>query len=625
MARPAVRDCAVGGCVEASVERHPDGSFVLRSTESLGEYPERLTDVLEHWAEATPDRTFVARRDKCGEWVEISYAQMLDRARRIATGLRVRGLDAERPVAVLAENSLEHLTMAFGAMYAGVPYTPVSPAYALLSKDYAKLGFILDTLTPGLVSASGSAFAPAIEAVVGTDVEVVLNEGELDSRPSTSFASLLDAEPISLDHVHENIGPDTIAKFLFTSGSTRMPKGVINTHRMLCANLQMISQSLRFLTEEPPVLVDWLPWNHTFGGNHNVGIVLYNGGTLYIDDGKPTPQGICETLRNLREIAPTVYFNVPKGFEEIAAAMERDDVLRNRLFSRVKAFFFAGAGMPQAVWDQLDQLGQRTLGQRIPVFTGLGMTETSPSSMFAVGPDVESGHIGLPVPGVEAKLAPVDGKLEVRFRGPNVMPGYWRSPENTAQAFDEEGYYCTGDAVCFIDPDDTQKGLRFDGRIAEDFKLSSGTFVNVGVLRARIIEAGAPNVQDAVITAPDRDDIGVLLFPRLDACRALAGLAEDAPAAEALGHEAVRAFFQELVDLLWREGTGSANRVARALVMREPPSIDLGEITDKGSLNQRAVLKHRAALIESMYADPYGDAGVLLPRGESRATSREAG
>jgi feruloyl-CoA synthase len=275
------------------------------------------------------------------------------------------------------------------------------------------------------------------------------------------------------------------------------------------------------------------------------------------------------------------------------------------------------------VWDKLDRLGQRTLGERIPVFTGLGMTETSPSSMFAVGPDVESGHIGLPVPGVELKLVPIDGKLEVRFRGPNVMPGYWRSPENTAEAFDEEGYYRTGDAACFIDPDDMQKGLRFDGRIAEDFKLSSGTFVNVGALRARILEAGAPCVLDAVITAPDRDDVGVLLFPRLDACRSLAGLPADAKPAEVLVHDAVRGFFQELVDRLWREGTGSANRVARALVMREPPSIDLGEITDKGSVNQRAVLKHRAALVESMYGDAYDDANILLPRGERRTTAQE--
>ena len=625
MARPAARDCAVGGCLEATIEERADGSFVLRSTESLDAYPDRLTDVLEHWAEVVPERTFAARRDKGGEWVEISYAQMLERARRIATALRARGLNAERPVAILAENSLEHLMLAFGAMYAGVPYTPISPAYALLSKDYAKLRFILETLTPGLVYAPGPAFAPAIEAVVATDAEVVLNEGGLDSRPTTSFASLLEAEPISLDYVHEQVGPDSIAKFLFTSGSTKMPKGVINTHRMLCANLQMISQSLRFLTEEPPVLVDWLPWNHTFGGNHNVGIVLYNGGTLYIDDGKPTPQGICETLRNLREIAPTVYFNVPKGFEEIAAAMERDDVLRNKLFSRVKAFFFAGAGLPQPVWDKLDRLGQRTLGERIPVFTGLGMTETSPSSMFAVRPDVESGHIGLPVPGVELKLVPVEGKLEVSFRGPNVMPGYWRSPENTAQAFDDEGYYRTGDAACFIDRDDLCQGLRFDGRIAEDFKLSSGTFVNVGVLRARILEAGAPCVLDAVITAPDRDDVGVFLFPRLDACRRLAGLPADAKAAEVLAHEAVRGFFQKLVDRLWREGTGSANRVARALLMREPPSIDLGEITDKGSVNQRAVLKHRAALVESMYGEVYGDAQVLLPRGERLASEQEAG
>ncbi len=617
MSRTAPRPCAVGGCVDATLEQRAGGVALLRSTETLCPYPERITDCLEHWAGVAPDRTFVAqRRGPRGEWEHVTYAQMLERAAGIACALVQRGLSAERPVLILSENSLEHLTLAFGALLAGVPYAPVSPAYSLVSRDFGKLRHIVDTLTPGLVFASGPAYAAAIDAVVASTVEIVLAQGALAARPVTPLSVLLEAPRMQQADVHRAVGAETIAKFLFTSGSTRMPKGVINTHRMLCANQQMIRQSFRFLSEEPPVLVDWLPWNHTFGGNHNVGIALYNGGTLYIDDGRPTPQGIAETLRNLREIAPTVYFNVPKGFEEIACAAEHDAPLRARLFSRLKAFFFAGAGLSQAVWDRLDRLGEREVGQRVCMFTGLGMTETAPSSMFAVGPDVRSGQIGLPVPGVDVKLVPASGKTEVRFRGPNVMPGYWRAPESTAQAFDEEGFYRTGDAVRFIDSDCPQKGLMFDGRMAEDFKLSSGTFVNVGALRARIAAAGAPYVQDVVIAAPDRDDLGVLIFPRIEECRKLSGGPGVRSAAQILGDSPVREWFQTLVDRLWAEGTGSANRVARAYVLADPPSLDQGEITDKGSINQRAVLNCRSRQVEAMYEPACGDPCVILARAE---------
>jgi feruloyl-CoA synthase len=352
------------------------------------------------------------------------------------------------------------------------------------------------------------------------------------------------------------------------------------------------------------VLVDWLPWNHTFGGNHNVGICLVNGGTLYIDEGKPTARGIAQTLANLREIAPTVYFNVPKGFEELSLAMETDEVLRRNLFSRVQAFMFAGAGLSQAVWDRLDRQAEATVGERIRIITGLGMTETAPSCTFAVWPGAQSGHIGLPCPGVEVKLVPQDGKLEIRFRGPNVMPGYWRAPEQTAEAFDEEGYYRTGDAARFVDPADPSRGLAFDGRIAEDFKLSSGTFVSVGPLRARVIAGGDPVVWDAVVAGQDRDDIGLLIFPRLEELRARFGLNGAIPAAELLAAAPVRAFFQALMDRLWADGTGGASRPGRALLLAEPPHIDRGEVTDKGSINQRAVLRHRSALVDRLYAEP---------------------
>jgi len=605
-----VRDASVGGCVQATVQHRTDGSTVLRSTEALGDYPPRLTDCLERWAGVAPERSFVARRDADGVWQHVRYAQMLERAQAVGQSLLELGLSVERPLAILSDNSLEHLTLAVAALWAGVPFVPVSPAYSLLSRDHAKLKHILGTVTPGLVFASDASYGNAIAAAAPSNTAVVLVQGELADRAVLRYADLLQATPgPALAAAHARVGPDTIAKFLFTSGSTKEPKGVTNTHRMWCANQQMLRQCMRFLAEEPPVLVDWLPWNHTFGGNHNVGITLVNGGTLYIDDGKPTPAGMAQTLRNLREISPTVYFNVPKGFEEIARAMDHDAQLRRTLFARCKAFMFAGAALSQAVWDQLDAHGAATIGERLRIITGLGMTETAPSCTFAVGPDNQSGHIGLPVPGVEVKLVPDGDKTEIRFRGPNVMPGYWRAPEQTREAFDDEGFYRTGDAVRWIDPANPQRGLLFDGRTAEDFKLSTGTFVSVGPLRARVIEAGDPCVQDAVITGLNRDTVGALIFPRLDACRRIAGCDERTPAPEVLHHPAVRAVFQAMLDRLAAQATGSANRLERIHLLAEPPSIDKGELTDKNSINQRAVLKHRASLVEALYegraADPF--------------------
>jgi feruloyl-CoA synthase len=616
------RASRVGGCLAATLEQRADGTQVLRSAEALGAAPLRLTDRLEHWARTAPERTLVARRGNegapgGGDWIRISFAQMVDRAQRIGQWLLQQGASVERPLAILSDNDLEHLSLALGAMWAGIPWAPVSPAYSLLSQDHAKLRHILGTVTPGVVFAASPAYARAIEAVVPGDTPLVLSDGTIPGRPVTPFADVLRTEPgAEVAAAHGAITPDTIIKFLFTSGSTKQPKGVINTHRMLCHNMQMATQAMAFLADEPPVLVDWLPWNHTFGGNQNVGICLFHGGTLYIDEGKPTPKGMAQTLANLREISPTVYFNVPKGFEELSLAMERDAVLRESLYRRVKAFMFAGAGLSQAVWDRLDRLGEETVGERIPVITGLGMTETAPSCTFAVTREVKSGHIGLPCPGVEVKLVPNaedSGKTEVRFRGPHVMPGYWRAPEQTAAAFDDEGFYKTGDAVKWVDERDPQKGLAFDGRIAEDFKLSSGTFVSVGPLRAKVIAMGDPLVQDAVVTGLNRDELGLLIFPRIEDTRAHFRLPADWSAEQVLTAPAVRGAFQSLLDRLHAAGTGSATRPARLLVLTEPPHIDRGEVTDKGSINQRAVLAHRADLVERLYAaEP--DVAVLVPR-----------
>ena len=593
------------GPADATFERRGDGAILIRSPHSLAAYPERLTSRLAHWAGATPERTFIAQRDANGEWRSLSYAQTLRRVRAIAQALIDRGLSAQRPVAILSGNDLEHALLALAAMHAGIPYAPISPAYSLISTDHAKLRYILRLLTPGLVfAAHGERYATAIAAGVTADAELVVTEAPAAGRTATLFDTLLErCATAAVEQAHAATGPDTIAKILFTSGSTGQPKGVINTQRMLCSNQAMIAATLPYLKEIPPVIVDWLPWNHTFGGNHNIGLVLHNGGTLYIDDGKPLPGQFERSVRNLREIAPTVYFNVPRGFEELVPYLSREPELREKFFSRVGMLFYAGAGLSQPVWDAFDQLSVQTCGERILWITGLGSTETAPFATCANWEAGRSGMIGLPAVGQVMKLAPVGDKLEARFRGPNVSPGYWGQPELTRAAFDEEGYYRMGDAVRFADPEHPEKGLMFDGRLAEDFKLSSGTWASVGPLRARFIAAGAPLVQDVVVAGHDRDYIAVMVFARLDECRALCPrLPKQAPASDVLADPAVRARFQALLDQMAGEATGGATRIERALLLEVPPAIDASEITDKGSINQRAVLEHRAALVEELYA-----------------------
>ena len=612
---PKFRDFTFG--VTRAVKPERDGAIYLRSENGLEDYPERMTDRLVHWAQERPQQTWMARRGPDGQWIHITYAQAWTQAQSIGQALLDFGLTVDRPLAILSENSLEHALLALGAMTVGIPFCSVSAAYSLMSQDFGKLRHVLDTITPGLVYASDwSRFGKAIDATVAADIPVVTNEIAIrgDALTATLAWSNLTsrtATPAVQSAMLATNG-DTIVKFLFTSGSTNLPKAVINTHRMICANQQQVVQSMPSVLDIPPVLVDWPPWSHTFGGNHDFYLVLFHGGTFYINDGKPVPAQIGETIRNLTEIAPTLYYDVPIGFELIAAEMKTNAALRKNLLSRLQMFFYAGAALAQPIWDALYAIEEQELGCRIPMTSGLGMTESAPFGLFVTNLHVRAGDLGLPSAGMELKLVPLGDKLEVRYRGPNITPGYWRRPEATSEAFDEEGFFRTGDAVRWIDDDDIHRGLKFDGRVAEDFKLVTGTFVSVGPMRAKIIAAGAPYLQDAVITGLNQRDVGAILIPALIPARRALGLSDTATLADVATHPKMRAAMQDMLNKLAKDSTGSASRVARAVVLTDPPNIDKGEITDKGSINQRAVLKERSELVEALHADQAS--GILKPQ-----------
>ena len=605
------------GPPEVMVERRPDGATILRSPRALKPYPQKLTERLAHWAQAAPERVFLAQRDGAGAWRTVTYAAAFETVRGIAAALLARDLSPDRPIAILSGNDIEHALLGLAAMHVGLPYAPISVPYSLISRDFKKLKGIIEILTPGLVfAADGTAFARAIAATVPPDVEVVVTANPASDRPMTPFAKLIDAQPTpAVEAAHAKVGPDTIAKILFTSGSTGQPKGVINTQRMLCANQSMMRGGLAFLDDgEPPVLVDWLPWNHTYGSNHDFNLVLDCGGSLYIDEGKPMPGAIEGTVRNLRDIAPTIYFNVPKGFEMLLPHLSDDRALRETFFSRLKVMFYAGAGLSQHVHDALQKLAVETVGERIIFLTSLGSTETAPAALACSWETERVGNVGLPLPGLELKLVPNEGKLEARLKGPNITPGYWRAPAITAAAFDDEGFYKIGDALKFEDPADPAKGLLFDGRIAEDFKLATGTWVSVGPLRMALIAQCAPLVRDVVLAGPDRDEVAALIIPDIDACRKLVpDLAPDAAAAAVLADGRVRQVFARFLEALSDPSRGTSARVRRAILLAEPPSLDVGEVTDKGSINQRAVLAHRAALVDELYADPPARNVIVAP------------
>ena len=596
-------------------ERRPDGSIVIASSRGLGAVPASIGTLLERWAAEAPSRVFLAERDAKGGWRKITYGETAQATNAIAQSLLERGLGPDRPLLILADNGIDHGLMVLGAMHVGVPVVPVSTPYARMSQDYGKLRYIFDLIKPGMIYVDeADRYAKALETIGATSIEVVASRGSLGERRATPFATLTDVRPTpAVDAAFAKVGPDTVAKILFTSGSTGMPKGVINTQRMMCANQESAAAAWRFLEARPPVIVDWLPWNHTFGANHNFNMMLRNGGTLYIDEGKPVPALIGKTVANLRDVSPTVYFNVPRGYAVLLDHLEKDEALQRKFFERLDLLFYAAAVLPQTLWDRLERLGVKVRGRPVPFFSSWGLTETAPAVTMVHFPMPRPGNIGVPAPGTELKLVPVEDKLEIRVKGPNVTPGYYKAPDLTAKAFDEEGWLITGDAVRFAEEGNPAAGLLFDGRVAENFKLTTGTWVNVGMLRPAVIAAGAPVIEDAVITGHDGDEIGVLIFPSLAGLKALCtDLGADAKLEDMVRHRAVKTALAEGLAKHNAQAQGSSMRIARCLILTEPPSIDANEITDKGYLNQRAVLTKRAALVERLHAEAAADDVIVI-------------
>ncbi|MCB5200696.1 feruloyl-CoA synthase [Loktanella sp. TSTF-M6] len=568
-------------------DRRADGTILMRQTDPLPDHPQVMAAYLDHWAQTAPDRTWIARRGPDGNWITVSYAQALDAARRLGAGLLDLGLTADRPLLILSENSLEHALLGLAAAYVGVPFAPVAVPYSLVSQDHGKLRDIAATLNPGAVFADDAAtFAAALGAISADGRAVITCR---NARPGDiAYDDLMTSDPAPADAARAGVTADTVLKYLFTSGSTGTPKAVINTNGMVCASQAMVRDCYRYLSDDPPVTLDWAPWNHTAAGNKVFYLILTNGGTYYIDDGRPTPGKMQETLRNLSDVSCSWYFNVPVGYDQLVAALEQDAALAQRFFAKLGMLFYAGAGMAQQTWDRLSAVGLRITGRRVLLATGLGATETAPFTLACTDVQDQSGNVGVPARGVTLKLVPVGDKLEARIKGPNVTPGYLGDPVRTAEAFDDEGFYRLGDALRPADPDDLSKGFYFDGRLAENFKLTTGTWVAVGAVRARLVDAMGGLIRDAVIVGEDQAELGALLWltPGADPGAVQAALAQAAQAA-----------------------TGSASRVKRAIPLDRDPSLDAGEITEKGSLNQRQLRANKAELIATLYA---GGEGAMI-------------
>jgi len=590
------------------------GGLVIESPIPLGRYETQVGQMLRHWAAQTPLSPFLVERDSDGRWVQLCYAEAADRADSVSQALLDRNLSLERPVMVLSGNSIEHALLSLGAMQVGIPVVPVSPAYSLLSGDHQRLKALFELCSPGLVYVSDSGpFAPALAALPLADTELVTGANSGAGPSATAFSDLL-ATPAegAVNRAFDAVGPETVAKILFTSGSTGVCKGVINTHRMLCSNQKSLALVWPFIEKTRPLLLDWLPWNHTFGGNHNFTLVLRNGGVMYIDAGKPLPELIEQTIHNLREVSPTMYFNVPAGYSMLLPYLEDDNVLCEHFFRNLKLLMFAAAALPKDLWKRLERLSVAVLGRKVPITSAWGTTETAPLATTAHYPIEDIANIGIPVPGVSVKMLPFGDKMELRVKGPNITPGYHRRPELTAKMFDEEGYYLAGDAGRLVDPLDPARGILFDGRITEDFKLMTGTWVSTGTVRVNAIAAASPLIRDAVVTGSNRADIGLLVWLNDAAGEQFLTGGGQPLSSPLILNPVIRARLVKDLAGYNTRNPGSSRCIRRIILMSEPPEIDAGEITDKGYINQRAVQERRADLVERLYAESSDPEVILL-------------
>lgn len=581
-------------------ERRDDGSILVWQSGKLGAYPDRMSDRVVYWAQKTPDTIWMAERGPDGAWQSVTYAELLRHIRALGQALLDMNLSTDRPLVILSGNSVAHGLIALGAQHVGIPSAAIAPAYSLASGDLGKLKSVRDQITPGAVFVQDTGpFAKAIQQVF-PDLPVLGCQG--DGRALTWETVLETVPTAAVDRANAATGPDTIAKFLFTSGTTGSPKAVIQTQRMMCANMEQMTDCYAYLRDEPPIILDWAPWNHVAAGNLMFNNAIYNGGTFYLDGGRPTPDMMAQSIANLREIRSNWYFNVPFAYEMLVTAMEADPALAQNFFADMKLMYYAGAAMARHTWDALDALAIRTTGQRVMLSTGLGATETAPFALFNTDPNADAGNLGVPAKGIILKLVPVDGKWEARLKGPNVTPGYWRNEKLTREAFDDEGFYCLGDALRFADPDDASKGFFFDGRVAENFKLSTGTWVSVGALRAKLTDALGGLARDAVIVGEGEDQLGALLVPFRPAIEKLVPGGADMDDQRLFAHPTLKAKLARRLAAYNATATGSSLRVPRVMVLADPLSLERGEVTDKGSVNQRAVRMHRDDLVRALYA-----------------------